>query len=267
MKALLKKSVPVLFVVSSVAVAAGLISKEAVNQKVAALVAPYNNDKTKMEIKFTDLNIDAVRALDFGAQAEVIMKGTKRNLKLQFKNLAYHYGDGKNPVVTGKVNAEINVADVFGQKTLNEMGSNVPQMIQGFSSSFTERYGDAVTVHAVAEDLKKDAQGNFVSVRVRLSAFIDYAKLPASVKMEDVEYKSLEANLTLGQKGLGASVKIVMNPQASTFGPSEPGLKEYINNLLSGDEATYQSLKSMADMLDITAMSLVDSATPTETEQ
>lgn len=260
MKSLSKKAAAFVLVFSTVAIAAGLISKEEVNKKVAAITAPYNNATTTIDVAFTDLNVDALRALDFGLSAFISKKGTANELVLKLGNSAYHYGDGTSPTVTGDLSLQLDVVKALGQDTLNNYAKDFEEIVKDMSAEYTQKYGTAVTVDAQMEELKQDSQGNVESAKVRLGATIDFNQLPATMKAEDVEFKSFQAQLGIGKTGIAGSLNLVLNPLNKGFNADQPGLKELIEKLLNDDQATYQDISSFVQLLDSVADSIVNQA-------
>lgn len=259
MNSIIKKSVPFIFVLSSVAVAAGLISKEAVNQKVATLVAPLVDANTKFELKFTDLNVDTVRALDFGVGGFISKKGSANEMTLSVDKMAYHYGDGTNPTLDVKVNLATDMIKAFGPSLVNELGAELDSTVKDFAKSVADKkYGDALSVDAKLVELIKDEKGNVLSVKVHVEGAVDFSKLPASIKEEDVEAKAMSADISANLQGLKVSVKLVMNPKNKGFSQGEPGLKEFIERLLNDDKETYSSIQSMAAIINQIANAIVN---------
>lgn len=258
MKSLAKKVVPFVLVLSSVAIAAGVISKEAVNQKVAAIIAPFANENTKIEIKFTDLNVDAVRALDFGLQASVWKEGSTNEMVLKIDNVQYHYGDGQNPTASAALSMNLDMVKAYGQPGLNDLADGLEELTTSLAESYGEKYGEAVTVVAKLEELTKDSQGDVITAKLHVTAVIDFSKLPAELKAEDVEFKSIDAMILANRQGFSASVSGVLNQNNKSFQQDQPGLKELIDALLNEDAQVYATLKEVAGFLNMFADSLVN---------
>lgn len=258
MKSLLKKATPFLFVFSSLAIAAGLITKEEVNKKVAAITAPFNNESTTMDISFTDLNVDAVRALDFGITATVTKKGPENDLVLKLQNATYHYGDGSAPTAAGDLSLQLDLKKAFGQETLNQFGAELEKMAQDIAAEYTKKYGAAAVLDIAMEELKKDAQGNVEAAKLRLNATIDLSKLPSDLKAEEVEMRSVQALLAANANGVSGKIQVVINPAYKGFDANQPGLKEFIEKLLNDDKETYDGISQVAGILDNVATWLVN---------
>ncbi|HEX7672737.1 MAG TPA: hypothetical protein VF412_01130 [Bdellovibrio sp.] len=258
MKALMKKSVPFVFVLSSVAVAAGVITKEAVNAKVGALASAYNNDTTNIQIVFTDLNVDSIRALDFGVKGSVYKKGTQNTLNLKLEGLQYHYGNGENPVLTGKLTGQLDLVTAFGQSFLNSAGADFEDLVKNSAANFGQSYGDALTVQAKLLDLTKDEAGNVVSAKVAVQGVVDFSKLPATMKIEDVEFKSFQLEMSINRSGVAGALKTILNPQNKSFSEDQPGMKEAIEKLLNDDSQAYAQINGIMQWLNQVAEELVN---------
>jgi len=262
MKSFLKKTSAFVLIFSSVAIAAGLITKDQVNQKVAALTAPYINENTALSLEFTDLNVDAVRALDFGINAFLSKKGTANELVLKLSNAAYHYGDGVKPTVTGDLTLQLDLVKAFGQKTLNDAAQDFEEILKNMSAEYTQKYGAAVTVEAKVLELIKDANGDVESAKIRMGAVIDFSKLPATLTPADVEFQSFQAELGIGKTGVSGRLNLVMNPQNKSFAADQPGLKEMIEQLLNDDQKAFDDINQLIQLLDGFADSIVNQDPP-----
>lgn len=258
MKSLFKKAVPFVLIFSSVAIAAGLITKEEVNKKVSALVAPYNNATTKLELSFTDLNVDAVRALDFGVNALVNKKGSNNELTLVLQNASYHYGNGSAPTVQGQLSFQLDLVKALGQENVNQYGGSLDELAKSLVAEYGQKYGAAAVLDIAMEDMQKDAAGNFVSAKLRANAVIDFNQLPANMKPEDVELKEVQASIAISKGGAAINLKLTLNPLYKGFSADQPGLKELIEKLLNEDKATYDSVGQLLKMLDGIATYLVE---------
>lgn len=242
MKSLLKKATALLFVFSSLAFAAGLVSKKEVNSKIAGLLAPFNNQSSVMAIQFGDLNVDSDRALDFALNAIVAKKGSENKLILKLQNASYHYGNGTAPTMKGDLSLQMDLVKAFGQNSLNELSSGLEEIAGKAAEEYSRKYGTAAKVDVGVEDLTKDNQGNVESVKAHINVTIDTNKLPENLKTEDVEIKTLKIRLAISGQGARAKVLVVLNPRYKRFQQDQAGLKEYIENLLSEDSRTYDEI-------------------------
>lgn len=258
MKSTFKKAAAFVLVFASVATAATLISKEEVNKKVAAITAPYNVDGSTVDLSFTDLNVSNLRALDFGIKLLVDKKGTSNELVLKVDNTSYHYGDGSVPTVNANVSMKYDLLKAFGHDTLNRGAEDFEDMVVSMTKEYTATYGAAVELEAKMVELVKDSAGNVTSAKVRMSAVIDFAKLPADLKIEDVEFQSFETELTISTTGMSGKFTLVMNPLSKYFQEETPGLREFIVALLNDDQQIYADLTEFAQILNGIAESLVN---------
>lgn len=258
MKSLLKKTTAFLFVFSSLAVAAGLISKKEVNSKIAALIAPFNDQSSVMALQFRDLKVDSVRALDFALNAIVAKKGSENKLILKLQNASYHYGNGSTPTMKGDLSIQLDLAKAFGQNSLNELSDELEKVARSAAEDYSRKYGTAAKIDVGVEDLTKDTQGNFESVKAHINVTIDTNKLPENLKTEDVEFKTLNIRLAVNGQGARAKVLAVLNSRYKRFQEDQMGLKEYIEKLLSEDSVTYQEIYQGAKWINDITTDLVN---------
>lgn len=258
MKSLLKKIMAFLFVFSSLAVAASLISRKEVNSKIAALIAPFNDQSSVMAIQFGDLKVDSVRALDFALNAIVAKKGSENKLILKLQNASYHYGNGTAPTMKGDLSMQLDLVKVFGRNSLNELSDELEKIVRSAAEEYSEKYGTAAKIDVGVHDLTKDTQGNFESIKAHINVTIDTNKLPESLKVENVEFKTLNIRLAVNGHGARAKVLAVLNPRYKGFQADQMGLKEYIEKLLSEDSGTYDEILQSAIWINDAATELVN---------
>lgn len=264
----LVKNIALGLTLSSAAVAATvLISKEEVNKKVAALTAPYNNDTTKMSLKFTDLNVDEVRTLNFGVQAQVSKVGANNKAELTISNISYVYGNGINPTVTAKLALKTDLVKLLGQESINAMVADFQEVAKSLVSEHAAKYGDAVKVKAVVDNLTQDPNGNVSSARIRVTAALDFNKLPGDIAIEEVEFKKFDITLSATKDGVSGSAKLVLNPWHQSYKADQKGLREYVLALLSDDSEAYEEVSLYLELADLAAEWIVNTEPPTEGAQ
>lgn len=234
------------------------ISLHEVNNKVAALLKPINNDKTQVELQFTDLNIDSDKTLDFGGFLYLSKEGSKNKLVVNLNKVEYHYGDGTQPQfdVSGRV--DLDLVKIMGQQNINEMAEGIGEMAIELSKEYTEKYGEAVKVDSAVDELLKDEKGDVRSIKMHFDAALDFSKLPPNIPKETVELKNLRLSVSATRKGFSLQARVILNPLHSSFGKDKAGLKEYIEKLLSEDQETYEGLQQIAEMLSSVAGQVVE---------
>lgn len=229
-----------------------------VNQKLSGLLQRFNNPTTKAAVVFTALNTDDKKTLDFGVRANYSKAGKTNKLEIALRNMKYTFGDGQNPKVSGQLVIATDLIKAFSQESINELGDSLADLAKEFASDYGKEYGEALKLDAKLVNVKKDEKGNYKSASLNFYAAIDYAKLPADMPIEKVEFKTLKANIAFNTKGMGGSVEVVMNPKYKGFAIDGDGLKEYIQKLLNNDEATYNEITSVIDYMDRFAENIVN---------
>ncbi|MGZ3775776.1 MAG: hypothetical protein ACXVCY_18400 [Pseudobdellovibrionaceae bacterium] len=259
---LFKKTLPLLFVFSSLAFAATFISKEEVNQKIAEILRPYNDQNSETILKFKDLNVDEDRALDFGLNAFIAKQGLHNKAILKLHNISYHYGDGSNPTASGEVTLNMDMVKAFGQSSLDAIGENIEEYIKETAAEAGKKYGEAANIQVTVDDFQKDSEGHFESAQVRVSIYIDLNKLAQSEKVEDVEFKSLKIKFAVNRNLIRAKAQMVLNPLYKRFNKDQSGLKEFIEKLLNNDQELYNDINRTFESLNSIIQSIVDKEEP-----
>lgn len=256
MKSLLQITTPFLFTFSLAAIALPGISKDLVNQKITALIAPYNSTTTGMSIDFTDLKVEPSRISEFALTAKITKIAAENRLTFVIPNAKYQYGP--KPSASGDVTLQLDLVKAFGQETLNEFGSQIDAVAIEIVKEYGKKYGDALSAKATMQDLKMDSQGNVQSVRLQIIAAIDFKKLPTNLKSEEVEFQSIQANLAANHQGATGKIQIMLNPLHKDYAADASGLKDFMDKLLSNDKAAEQDVIKMADSLNNFAEWLVN---------
>lgn len=238
--------------VATAAVAAVFTVQE-VNQKVAALTAPFNTADSQMSLEFTSLAVDAVRATDFGVKAFYKKTTADNEVVLDLKSAQYAYGDGKNPTANLDVGLKFDVVKALGQKVVNELAEELDKMALEMAGEQAAEYGPAATVDAKITEKKVDANGDIESIKMTLSASLDLAQLPASKPLNEEEFKSIELSVSAARTGFEIKASVVMNPDYRRFNAGDDGLKEYVEKLLADDVDAYQELSQFLLILDSVA--------------
>lgn len=263
MKALFKRTAALVLTLSSVALATELVTTEVLNRKIAAITAPYNDPNTKLQIQVTDLKMDDQRVRDFGLAAQLIQRGNANNLELNIPNLSYHYGNGTQPVINADVALKLDLIKALGRDMLNFYANDFQKVIADMTEEYAKNYGKAATLTAQLVDLQKDPQGNMKSARILIHAELDLAKLPPEMKPEDLEVKSLDAQLDLREGGLNLRLSILPNPGYRGFAKGQPGLKELLADFVSEDSETSAQLSDFIKLIHFLSDAIVNAPPPT----
>lgn len=252
----MNKSIKVAVLAAVTVVSMAAISVTEVNSKISALLAPFNTKASTASLTFTDLNIDAVKTLDFGLKGLYWRVGSENELAINVENASYHYGDGSNPRLDVRLTADFNIVKAFGQDTVNDMAEGLADMVEGMAQSYTEKYGEAITFDVAMKQIVKDQNGNVVSAKMSLTATLDFTKLPANLPSDEVEFKSFQLAVDVSQTNILLAGSVVMNPQYKAFHQDQDGLKEYIEALLYKN--TYDRLAELFSMVDDLAKEIVE---------
>ncbi len=234
------------------------ITKEQVNNKVAALLASYNNATTSAKVEFTDLTVDAIRALDFGVLGHFQKSGPENKIQLDLSPIQYAFGDGLNPSFSGQANLKMNFVTYLGQDGFNQFGKELAEFMAEMAEDLGEKYGDALLMDSAVDEIITDANGNIVSLKAHLNAAIDFNNLPLDLPSEKVEIKNLKLVISATTANAQVQANVVMNPLYAGFKTDEVGLKEYIEKLLDEDPETYATLQDVVGFVDEIANDIVN---------
>lgn len=238
--------------------ATGVISLQDVNQKVAALTAPFNNQTSAMDFSFTRLAVDEVRATDFGFKGYFVKQGANNEVTLDIPTAEYAYGDGTNPTAKLSVSLKFDVLKALGQKLINEFSEGLEEMVVDMAKGYTDEYGTAATIEAKLAEKKVDVNGDVESVKMTLSAKVDLAQLPAEKPVSETEFKTIDLTISGSRDGFELSATVVLNPEFKRFLVGDDGLKEYVEKLLADDQDAYMELSQFLSVLDSAAAWLAD---------
>ncbi len=239
-------------VVGGSAVAA-TVSLQDVNQKVATLVAPFNDQKTAIDFSFTRLAVDEVRATDFGFKGYFVKTGTNNEVTLDIPTAEYTYGDGTNPTAKLSLSLKFDVVKALGQKLINEFSTELEDVVVDSAKGYTEEYGTAATIDAKVVEKKVDANGDVESVKMSLLAKVDMTQLPAEKPVSETEFKSIDLMVSGSRDGFEISATVVLNPEYKRFLVGDDGLKEYVEKLLADDQDAYMELSQFLAVLNSAA--------------
>lgn len=229
------------------------------NQEIKRLLQPYQNSDTKAALTFRAIKTDAVRALQVKLNGVYRKVGTQNKLEVKVQDVSYDYGNGKAPTTKIKGEIGLDITKVVPQKYLNEIIPGIEEMVQEFAREYARDYGDAAKVVAKVTEKKTDAEGNFVSIKAKVSGKIDLSKLPANVNVEDVLFTDARADVSIDlKKGLKLNVVLVSNPEYKGFDVNDKGLKESLENLLARDPKELKDIEDLFRGLDNMASHFVN---------
>lgn len=221
------------------------------NEAVAKQLAPLNNQLTKTEIVFTDLEVNEKRALKAGVRALYSKKGALSDLLFEIPNLSYSYhGNMDGPEVNGSVSAKLNLPALVDQETINEMGEEVFEILQEMGRDMLQDYGQAASFELKLKDSSYDENGNLVRVIGQGKVTVDLEKLPSHVDRREVEIIFATLELEVGLEKLAVNARVIMNREYRAFEKEETGLKEAIELLLAQDDDSLREISEVMTAID-----------------
>lgn len=220
------------------------------NEAVVGLLKPINNNLTKAEIVFESLEVDDKRALLASVVADYRKKGELTDLHLSIPDMSYAYNGTWGPTASFNVGITTDLLAIVDQETINEMGPMVSEIVTDLAMDYLEQYGPAAEVEVKTVEEKYDDAGNLINIIVSGRVKVDLKKLPETVPVEDVMFKSVNVRLKAGLDGFSAQGTVIMNKDYRAFQEDQEGLKELIEELLAQDPNTMRGLQETAMWVD-----------------
>jgi hypothetical protein len=245
------------FVGLSTASASNIVSQ--LNAEIAALLAPLTDADTQASLSFSDIRVDAEKALFVSGSAAIHQTGARTSLGVTIDEAAYDFGDGTAPnlVVTGSLSTDLR--KILPQEEINSLVPSLKDAIEDLAKSYLAEFGEAASVKAEITGLEQDQDLNYVAGQGRVSVSIDLDRLPAGMAKEAVPATSIDVFVNLNvATGSSFSLKVIMNPAFEEFADESEGLKDYLDKLLARDAETLESLRSGFEQLILYAETIVN---------
>jgi hypothetical protein len=244
---------------AGVAIAGAALTVTDVNNRVKELLAPFLNEHTAIEVKFTHLDVDAVRVQKAGMTARFAKSGQVNSLELAVPALRYTYkGDNGLPSFVGGANLDMDLLKSLPHSMLNELADAAQEIVEGTLKGMAAEYGAAAVVDAKVDELTRDKNQNVTSVRMHADIRIDLSKLPENVSLENVPLVNARLDFEAHLNGIMLAAEIELNPTYRGFQQDQQGLKELVEKLLSNDKSTYEQLEMAIGWVDSLAGDLVN---------
>lgn len=235
------------------------------NAAIADLLKPLNTPVSKAALVFYAVKTNAERAVEASVGISYERSGKKNRLVIKPQTAAkptasYGYAEdaGARPVTTVNVEFEYDLLKMFSQQRLNQLGPSANELAESFARDFGKEYGAAATISAEPPAVVRDAKGDIESLSMTLGAAIDLAKLPATIKAEDVPFTEIQASLAIGRRGGGLFARVASNPAGKSFQRGQTGLKEMLDKLVARDPAEMRRASGWIGTIHQFAAYLVD---------
>ena len=247
-----------LFFVASLATAAISTPVIELNNEIAKILAPFQNEKTVANVVFQDIQTNDVRALSVVLGSQYKKIGSVNQFDLVISNLSYQYGDGTQPTTNFDGALAVDLTKFVSQDDLNGIIPGVEEILIDTAKNFTQEFGDAVQVTVNISEKNQDEAGNYVGIKGTIQFTVDLTKLPEGKLAQDVPVLSGNASIQLKVKeGVSISGTIVSNPAYYRFQNDNEGLKEILDKLLAKDAATLEQVKSLFEQIEEFAKQIV----------
>ncbi|MCB0355421.1 MAG: hypothetical protein KDD40_00350 [Bdellovibrionales bacterium] len=225
-------------------VASQVISKDTVNTVLAEILQPLQDNNTKVGVQFNDLVLDAKSVTKLDLKFWLYRQALNNTFDLKIDRLNYDYSNVKNPHLNLLGSLNLDLVKVIGQEEINEIASDLELAVKDFSDEMLQEFEGAATASANVIEKTLDKSGNFQELKVAFSVSVDYALLPASKSIAEVEFKALAATVTFTPKHIDVSLDVMFNPDYMGYGDEVQGLKEHFQMLVDRDSDEMQSVQS-----------------------
>ncbi len=224
---------------------------QALNEEVARILAPFQNESTVASLNFQNIEVNAERALSLAVNGLYRKAGSANQFEIRADEVSYEYGNGSAPTTRINGSIGIDLTKVLSQETINQLIPGVEELVQDLSKGALKEYGDAATVEARVLEKTQDEAGNYVAIKAFLKVTMDLGKLPETKPAEQVLFQSGEAVLSVNLKqGIGLNATLVSNPRYQGFQRDQKGLKETLEQLLSRDPKQMAEIQMLFSQID-----------------
>ena len=250
MTKLMKSAVLTASVLFTAVAVAGIFSIKEVNDTVVEFLKPFNNNITKAQIVFTDLDINNERVIKFGVNGLLSKIGKNNELEFSVPRFEYTNDGASKPSLSAAVLLKLDLVKAFSQKYINDMAPELADWLHDVSQDFAKEYGEAIIVESQVDELLKDDAGDVMSMKLHFNATIDLSKLPETMPVANVLFENLNLNISVSRTTGSLGGQVNLNPKYKGFAKDQRGFKEFIESLINKDEKTYRELAEMAEWVD-----------------
>lgn len=250
----------VLALVSGAMIKADSTAIDKLNKEIKNGLVDYNNETTKAQLTFRELESNKKRAIALSLKALYEKTGKYNKIKLDIADVSYSYPEEAEALPTVKVRAMLatDFTKILPREQIDEMAKDLEEMLREESKSALDKYGAAAKLTISIDEKNVDENGHIVSIAGGLRVKIDFKKLPANLPADEVEFSDAQLKFELGINGGGVRVKVTMNPKHRSFLEDQRGLKELIDGLLSGETKELREALEIIGYLDRFAEDLVN---------
>lgn len=229
-------------------IAAVSITTDNVNAVLTEILAPYQDNKTKVGVEFSELQYNKDSLEKVSLKGWLYREGLVNTFNLMIPQLEYDYTNKNDPQLLFRGSLDLNLLKVMGQKNLNEISAEVEDEVENFGAEMLKEYGTAAEVHAKVLDKQVDKDGNYQVVKIELNLSVDKSKLPNNIPSSSLAFTQVSSTLKLTTTKIEADVKINFNPDYSGYGNDVEGLKKHLEALLNHDQDTISEIQGIVDL-------------------
>lgn len=227
-----------------------------INSEISTILAPFQNQNTKAQLKFNELDIDKKHVKQFAFKGIYEKTGSQNNFSLRVDNFSYRYGTSEAPTTTLKGFIGLDLNKLLPKHELHMLISRAIEFVEMLN---TDDWAGAGTLKGAVTSTTKDEEDNYSAFSSLLSFKLNLDKIPENVSRDSIQFIDAALALTLDvKKGLSLEAFFVINPEYYAFKEGHIGLKEIFEQIIAHDEATVENLSSWITEIDNFITSIVE---------
>ncbi len=230
-------------------IAAVLLNTNNTNSVFADIFAVFKAENSHIIVNFEELEHDAKSITKIKFSGELFRSSPNNVFNFKIVDLDYDYLDKSNPRFEVSAELELDLIKAMGTQEVNEMAESLEEVAKMYTQDSLKEYGDAATASTKIVESKKDALGNYVSVKVKFQIDVDLSQLPAETEVSDVELTSLTSEISFTTQKTTLSLDVKLNPDYLGFDGETSGLKDELEKLVNRDLQSIESVQTGAAWL------------------
>ena len=231
---------------------ANKIDVNGINQNIAAVLAPFQNDTTNASLTFNDIDMRDYLTNSVSLSAHLFKKSSNNQFTFNLQNLRYDYNDGKTPITTVAATISTDFTKIMPQEEISGAISNFSLIFEKLAKEqLGDKLGNALILNSVITSTEKKSPEEYTGLTAIVSAKIDLSKLPQNISSSDVPFINAVFSISLEAKtGIQLNGYVVANPEYIKFKQNEVGLKEILENIANNNQQHLNELFNWASVID-----------------
>ena len=225
------------------------------NKALSKLTEPYNHKGSQVSFVVSKAEVNSERAVALKAKFVVKKAGNLASGALRGE-VSYSYPTrwGAQPAFDFSAELDASHGDmtkILGNLGLNEalireLFVNTEAAMHDTANQFLKEYGDAASVNVKVKHASKDKNGNYRDMAVEIDMKIDLSKLPKETPAEKVAVVEMKMGIDIDlDKSIELKGTFLANKNFEAFRADQPGMKDYIDALLTQNAQAMAGLSNL----------------------